>query len=52
MKDDRLYLVHIRDCLAKIQNYTQDGSAEFMRSDVERLRRLLDVNGYYTKKIR
>ena len=32
MKDDRLYLVHIVECLRKIQSYTVDGE-EFFRGD-------------------
>ena len=37
MKGDRLYLLHILDCLARIQEYTQRGEADFfedrMRQD-------------------
>jgi hypothetical protein len=25
MKDSRLYLIHVRDCLARIKSYTQGG---------------------------
>jgi len=31
MKDDRVYLLHIRDCLARIGQYTQEGRAGFLR---------------------
>ena len=30
MKDDRVYLEHIRDCLARIAAYTIDGQARFL----------------------
>lgn len=29
MKDYRLYLIHIRDCLARIKSYTQEGKESF-----------------------
>ena len=29
MKDDRVYLMHIRDCLTRIAEYTQDGREAF-----------------------
>ena len=31
MKHDRLYLVHISECIARIEQYTQGGEAEFFR---------------------
>lgn len=31
MKDDRVYLWHIRDCLQRIFDYTQAGEAAFFR---------------------
>ena len=31
MKDDRVYLWHIRDCIDRIFDYTQDGEAAFFR---------------------
>ncbi|MCY7282397.1 MAG: DUF86 domain-containing protein [Cyanobacteria bacterium CAN_BIN43] len=31
-KADRIYLEHILDCVALIQNYTRNGKAEFMAS--------------------
>ncbi len=30
MKDDRLYLVHILECLSRIEQYTRDGKDAFM----------------------
>ena len=32
MKDSRLYLIHIRDCIARIRDYTQGGKDEFMEN--------------------
>ncbi len=32
MKDDRLYLVHIVECITRIHDYTAPGRAEFLRS--------------------
>lgn len=29
MKDYRLYLIHIRDCLARIKSYTNQGEESF-----------------------
>lgn len=30
MKDERLYLIHILECIARIQSYTGDGRDRFM----------------------
>ena len=30
MKDDRLYLIHIRECIARIFGYTADGGDAFL----------------------
>ena len=32
MKEDKLYLVHIAECIARIEEYSQGGSAAFMSS--------------------
>jgi len=32
MKDDRLYLIHIRECIARITAYVKGGQQEFMDS--------------------
>ncbi len=32
MKDDRLYLVHIRECIERIEEYTSGGRQEFVAS--------------------
>lgn len=34
MKDDRLYLIHILECIGKIENYTREGRAVFMDSSM------------------
>lgn len=31
MKDERLYLIHILECLSRIEQYTADGEEWFMR---------------------
>lgn len=31
MKDDRLYLIHIRECLSRIEQYPADGKDVFLR---------------------
>lgn len=30
MKDARIYLIHVRECLTRIENYTQNGQNDFM----------------------
>ncbi len=30
MKDDRLYLIHILECLSRIEQYTAEGKEAFM----------------------
>lgn len=32
MKDEKLYLIHILECVARIEEYTGDGRAAFMQS--------------------
>jgi uncharacterized protein with HEPN domain len=32
MKDDRLYLIHIRECVGRIAKYIKGGQAKFMKS--------------------
>ena len=32
MKDDRLYLVHIHECIQRIEQYVREGREAFMRS--------------------
>jgi uncharacterized protein with HEPN domain len=30
MKDNRIYVIHIRDCIARIEEFTLDGKAAFL----------------------
>ena len=32
MKDDKLYLIHIIECIERIEEYTADGRESFMNS--------------------
>lgn len=32
MNDDRLYLIHILECIERVEEYTVDGEAEFQSS--------------------
>jgi len=34
LKDDRLYLIHIKECIQRIEEYTRDGADQFF-SDVK-----------------
>ena len=34
MKDDRLYLIHIMECIEKIETYTASGKQDFMGSSL------------------
>lgn len=34
MKDDRLYVTHVLDCIDRIEKYTTEGQASFFRSDL------------------
>jgi len=34
MKDDRLYLIHISECIQRIEKYTTGGQDAFMQSDL------------------
>ncbi len=34
MRDDRLYLIHIRERIARIKDYVKDGRAAFLASDL------------------
>ena len=53
MKDSRLYLVHVQDCIARIQDYTQGGRAEFMRNSLvqDAVLRNLEVMGESVKRL-
>lgn len=34
MKDDRLYLIHMRECVHKIEKYTAGGRSAFLGGDI------------------
>ncbi|MCX6635703.1 MAG: DUF86 domain-containing protein [Acidobacteria bacterium] len=34
MKDDRLYVTHVLDCIDRIERYTAEGQASFFRGDL------------------
>jgi uncharacterized protein with HEPN domain len=34
MKDDRLYLIHMSECIQRLEKYTVDGRDAFMNSDM------------------
>lgn len=34
MKDDQLYLIHIADCIRRIESYTAGGRDDFMQSEM------------------
>lgn len=34
MKDDRLYLIHIFECMERIEAYTQEGKSEFFHQTI------------------
>lgn len=35
MKDDRVYLAHILDCIGKVEEYTKDGREDFLSSSLK-----------------
>jgi uncharacterized protein with HEPN domain len=53
MKDRRLYLIHVQDCIARIRDYTQGGKAEFMASGLvqDAVLRNLEIMGESVKKL-
>lgn len=53
MKDDRLYLGHIRDAIVRIQRYTQDGRDVFFSQEEtqDAVVRNLEIIGEATKKM-
>ena len=52
MKDNRLYLIHIQDCLSRINDYTKNGRDDFMENRLlqDAVLRNLEVMGESTKK--
>ena len=53
MKDDRLYLTHILECIANIEYYTSEGKEAFLKSKIiqDAVIRNLEIIGEATKKI-
>ena len=53
MKDDRVYLINILECIEKIQFYTRVGKDDFMKSTLiqDAVIRNLEIIGEATKKI-
>ena len=53
MKDGRLYLIHIIECIARIEEYTCDGRDAFMQSSLHQdaVVRNLQVLGESTKRL-
>ena len=53
MKDDRLYLIHILECIGKIELYTAEGRAHFMGSTLlqDAVIRNLEIIGEAVKHI-
>ncbi|KAB3529395.1 HepT-like ribonuclease domain-containing protein [Alkaliphilus serpentinus] len=53
MKDDKIYLVHIIDCIKNIQEYTHSGEVEFYQSKLvqDAVIRNLEIIGEASKKI-
>jgi uncharacterized protein with HEPN domain len=54
MKDSRLYLIHIQECLARIREYTQGGKDEFMSRGMvqDAVLRNLEIMGESVKSCR
>jgi uncharacterized protein with HEPN domain len=53
MKDDRIYLLHIRDCLKRILDYTKEGEKAF-RNDIktqDAVIRNIEIMGEAVKQI-
>lgn len=53
MKDDRVYLAHVRDAIARILKYTSQGKSEFDRDDKtqDAVVRNLEIIGEAVKNI-
>ncbi|MGL5032848.1 MAG: HepT-like ribonuclease domain-containing protein, partial [Microcystaceae cyanobacterium] len=53
MKDARIYLIHIRECLTRIENYTQNGQNDFMNNILiqDAVLRNLEVMGESIKQL-
>ena len=53
MKDDRLYLVDILECIKRIESYTQGGRTEFLKSSMaqDAVLRNFEIIGEATKHL-
>lgn len=53
MKDSRLYLIHVQDCIARIRGYTQEGKVAFMQNEMaqDAVLRNLEIMGESVKKL-
>jgi uncharacterized protein with HEPN domain len=53
MKDDRLYLTHIAECIERIESYTAGGKQAFMASTLvqDAVVRNFEIIGEATKRI-
>ncbi|HHY70193.1 MAG TPA: DUF86 domain-containing protein [Thermoanaerobacterales bacterium] len=53
MKDDKVYLFHIIECIGNIENYIEPGKAEFFKSKLiqDAVIRNLEIIGEATKNI-
>ncbi|MGA9098268.1 MAG: DUF86 domain-containing protein [Methanotrichaceae archaeon] len=53
MKDDRLYLIHIWECIKRIESYAEEGKAAFLASNMmqDAIIRNFEIIGEATKHI-
>jgi uncharacterized protein with HEPN domain len=53
MKDSRLYLIHVQDCIIRIRDYTAGGKDEFMGNVMvqDAVLRNLEIMGESVKKV-
>ena len=53
MKDDKVFLQNILECIVKIETYTNSGKEEFMRSNLiqDAVIRNLEIIGEATKRV-
>ena len=53
MKDDKLYLIHISECIQRIESYVQGGKAAFIESRMEQdaIVRNFEVIGEAAKRV-
>ncbi|GAB4240069.1 MAG: DUF86 domain-containing protein [Stanieria sp.] len=53
MKDDRLYLTNIKECIERIENYTRDGKEVFLQTTIiqDTVIRNFEIIGEATKRL-